>query len=307
MLTQQPTYEMTRQEKRFVGLHLVVAIFALAVGSLFGPLQAFEWAGLDLYQYLEPIGLGDYYKGLTAHGVLNALVWTTFFITGFLTLTTIVGLRRPLRYPQVNQVGFWMMVVGLVMAAVPILTGWASVLYTFYPPLEASWAFYLGLTLVVVGQLDRGLRLLLHVHRLAQGESGRPHPVHYLRRAHHHGALAGGHARDCGRDPHDVAAVRVRSDLGHRSRTGSNVLLVHRSPARVLLAATGLHLVVRDVAQASRWQAVLRLAGPPGVLAVPPVVGPGRLPPPVRRSRHSRPGGRPFTPPSPTGWPSPPC
>ncbi|MBT8164847.1 MAG: b(o/a)3-type cytochrome-c oxidase subunit 1 [Acidimicrobiia bacterium] len=147
---------MTGQEKRFIGLHLVVAIFALAVGSLFGPLQAFEWSGLDLYQYLEPIGLDDYYKGLTAHGVLNALVWTTFFITGFLTLTTIVGLRRPLRYPKLNQVGFWMMVVGLVMAAVPILAGWASVLYTFYPPLEASWAFYLGLTLVVVGSWIEG-------------------------------------------------------------------------------------------------------------------------------------------------------
>jgi cytochrome c oxidase subunit 1 len=147
---------MTGQEKRFVGLHLVVAIFALAVGSLFGPLQAFEWAGLDLYQYLEPIGLDDYYKGLTAHGVLNALVWTTFFITGFLTVTTIVGLRRPLRYPKLNQVGFWMMVVGLVMAAVPILAGWASVLYTFYPPLEASWSFYLGLTLVVVGSWIEG-------------------------------------------------------------------------------------------------------------------------------------------------------
>ena len=155
-LKPQPTYEMTRQEKRFVGLHLVVAIFALSVGSLFGPLQAFEWAGFDLYQYLEPIGLGDYYKGLTAHGVLNALVWTTFFITGFLTVTTIVGLRRPLRYPKLNQVGFWMMVVGLVMAAIPILAGWASVLYTFYPPLEASWAFYLGLTLVVVGSWIEG-------------------------------------------------------------------------------------------------------------------------------------------------------
>jgi cytochrome c oxidase subunit 1 len=155
-LKPQPTYEMTGREKRFVGLHLVVAIFALAVGSLFGPLQAFEWSGLDLYQYLEPIGLDDYYKGLTAHGVLNALVWTTFFITGFLTVTTIVGLRRPLRYPKLNQLGFWMMVVGLVMAAVPILAGWASVLYTFYPPLEASWAFYLGLTLVVVGSWIEG-------------------------------------------------------------------------------------------------------------------------------------------------------
>ncbi len=33
----------------------------------------------------------------------------------------------------------------------------ASVLYTFYPPLKAHWAFYLGLTLVVVGSWIEGL------------------------------------------------------------------------------------------------------------------------------------------------------
>ena len=156
MLTQQPTYELTKTEKRFVAYHLLIAVTALTVGSLFGPLQAFEFSGLDLYQFLEPIGLGDYYKGLTLHGVLNALVWTTFFITGFLTLTTIIGLKRPLRYPMLNRIGFFTMIVGLLMAAVPILGGAASVLYTFYPPLEANWSFYLGLTLVVVGSWIEG-------------------------------------------------------------------------------------------------------------------------------------------------------
>jgi cytochrome c oxidase subunit 1 len=48
------------------------------------------------------------------------------------------------------------MLVGLLMAAVPILLDQATVLYTFYPPLEASWAFYLGLTLVVVGSWIEG-------------------------------------------------------------------------------------------------------------------------------------------------------
>ena len=59
--------------------------------------------GFD-YPYLRPI-FKSYYQGLTLHGVLNALVWTTFFITGFFTLTMIYGLKRPLRYPMVNQVG----------------------------------------------------------------------------------------------------------------------------------------------------------------------------------------------------------
>jgi cytochrome c oxidase subunit 1 len=148
-------YELTRAEKRFVGQHIGVAVAALAIGSLFGPMQAFEYAGVDLYGYVEPL-FKSYYQGLTLHGVLNALIWTTFFITGFFTLTTIYGLKRPLRYPRLNRIGFWTMVVGLAMAAFPILADQATVLYTFYPPLEASWAFYAGLVLVVVGSWIEG-------------------------------------------------------------------------------------------------------------------------------------------------------
>lgn len=153
-------YQLTGEEKRFVGWHMVVAILALLIGSLMGPLQALEFSGLDLYQYLEPV-LQDYYQGLTLHGVLNALVWTTFFIVGFAYLTTVKGLGRPMSYPRVNRIGFWTMVVGLVMTAIPLLLGEATVLYTFYPPLEASWAFYLGLTLVVVGSWIEGYGFFL--------------------------------------------------------------------------------------------------------------------------------------------------
>ncbi len=154
MLT-TPTYELTKSEKSFISLHLLFAFIALGIGTLFGPLQAFEYSGLDFYPLLEPI-IQSYYQGLTLHGVLNALVFTTFFITGFLTLTTIYGLKRPLKYPMLNRVGFWTMVVGLVTAAVPILLNEASVLYTFYPPLKANGFFYVGLTLVVVGSWIEG-------------------------------------------------------------------------------------------------------------------------------------------------------
>ena len=153
-------YELTTKEKRFIGWHILVAVLALLIGSLMGPLQSFEFSGLNLYRYLEPI-LQDYYQGLTLHGVLNALVWTTFFIVGFTNLTTIKGLGRPLSHPLVNKIGFWTMLTGLVMTAVPLLLGEATVLYTFYPPLEASWAFYLGLTLVVVGSWIEGYGFFL--------------------------------------------------------------------------------------------------------------------------------------------------
>jgi cytochrome c oxidase subunit 1 len=149
------TYQPTSGEKRFIGLHLIFGVSALAIGALFGPLQAFEFAGWDLYPYIRPL-FQSYYQGLTLHGVLNALVFTTFFITGFLTFTVTFGLKRQLRYPRLNAVGFWTMVVGLVTTAIPTLLNEASVLYTFYPPMEAHWAFYLGLTLVVVGSWVEG-------------------------------------------------------------------------------------------------------------------------------------------------------
>jgi cytochrome c oxidase subunit I len=153
-------YQVSPAEKKFIGSHILVAILALAVGSLFGPLQAFEHAGWDFYQYLKPF-IKSYYQGLTVHGVLNALVWTTFFIMGFLTFNVIFGLKRPLKNPVLNKVGFWLMVVGVVAAAIPILANEATVLFTFYPPLKANWAFYLGLTLVVVGSWVEGWGLLL--------------------------------------------------------------------------------------------------------------------------------------------------
>lgn len=144
------TYDF-RFEKKITLFHMIVAMVALTVGSLFGPLQALEHAGFNVYPALQSVGLQSYYQGLTLHGILNALVWTTFFITGFLTYTVAKSLDRPIAIPKLSWAGFIIMVIGLVMAAIPLLLNLASVLYTFYPPLQAPWYFYLGLTLVVVG------------------------------------------------------------------------------------------------------------------------------------------------------------
>ena len=84
------------------------------------------------------------------HGVLNVLVFTTFFICGFLPFIA-PGLRVPLASPRLGWVTFWLMVAGLVLAAIPLVGNAATVMFTFYPPLKAHWAFYVGLTLVVVG------------------------------------------------------------------------------------------------------------------------------------------------------------
>ena len=151
----QPKYELPAGDKRFIGWHMLLGLAALALGTLFGPLQALQHAGVDTYPFLQPL-FKSYYQGLTLHGVLNALVWTTFFITGFFTLTVTYGLRRRLRYPAVNYTGFGVMIAELIMAGVPLLLDEATVLYTFYLPMKAHWAFYLGLALVVIGSWIEG-------------------------------------------------------------------------------------------------------------------------------------------------------
>jgi cytochrome c oxidase subunit 1 len=60
------------------------------------------------------------------------------------SLGRVVGLRWA-------WAGYALAVAGTVAATVVILAGKASVLYTFYPPLQAHPAFYLGATALVVG------------------------------------------------------------------------------------------------------------------------------------------------------------
>ena len=151
---------MFATEKKIVGWHVVLALVALAIGSLFGPLQALEHMGFNLYPSLQAVGLQSYYQGLTLHGVLNALVWTTFFITGFMMYSMVKTLNFPLTTPKLSWAGFFIMVLGLVMAAVPLLLNQASILYTMYPPLQGPWYYYLGLTLFVVGSWVCGWSML---------------------------------------------------------------------------------------------------------------------------------------------------
>jgi cytochrome c oxidase subunit 1 len=135
---------------RLTGWNVGIGIIALTVGLALGVMQGLEHAGLNLYGYIAP-AIQTYYQGLTIHGVLNALAWTTFFICGFFTFVVANSLNRPLRYPWINHLALVLMAGGLLLAAYPLFANLASVLYTFYPPMLAHWAYYLGLTLVVVG------------------------------------------------------------------------------------------------------------------------------------------------------------
>jgi cytochrome c oxidase subunit 1 len=149
-----------RPENRLTGAYLIVALLALFGGVVTGVFQALEYAGINLYPWITPI-IKSYYHGLSLHGVLNVLVYTTFFISGFLQFITARALGMPLASRPLAWATFWLMTGGLVMAAIPLMGNAATVLFTFYPPMKANWAFYLGLTLVVVATWLVTLNLVL--------------------------------------------------------------------------------------------------------------------------------------------------
>jgi cytochrome c oxidase subunit I len=153
--------------------HIYVGFIALALGGLAGLLQVLVRSG----KFILPAGIG-YYQVLTVHGVLLGLVLTTFFILGFQhaaisrTSGTYSGKSR-----LFGWLGFWVMLIGTIMAAVMILLNEATVLYTFYAPLQAHWIFYLGLTFVVVGSWLGGAGMIIKYVSWRKENPGKPSPL----------------------------------------------------------------------------------------------------------------------------------
>lgn len=127
--------------------HLWVAILAFATAAAMALMQALSRASLDLPYRSAKM----YYLSVTAHGVLMALVFTTFFIMAFGYVVIRHALNQDVKGTTAAWAGFWIALLGAALAAGAILAGKATVLYTFYPPLKAHPAFYFGLTLIVVG------------------------------------------------------------------------------------------------------------------------------------------------------------
>ena len=132
-------------ENRLILAHVYTATAALTLGALFGLLQGFSRANFVVLP-----AWFDYYRSLTVHGVLMALVFTTFFITGLLTFATYRSIPRQ-HSLTLGWIGYFVMLFGTVLAAFEILAGNATVLYTFYAPMKADPLFYFGATFLIAG------------------------------------------------------------------------------------------------------------------------------------------------------------
>ena len=139
---------------------------------------------LGLWQMLMrsplPAPLDDpvaYYASVTLHGTVMAYVLTTFFIMGFGYAVAATSLGRPVRGMTAAWIGFAICLLGTVMAAVTILSGRASVLYTFYPPLLASTWYYGGVFLLVGGSMIWVVLMIINMIAWKRDNPGEPVPL----------------------------------------------------------------------------------------------------------------------------------
>lgn len=161
------------QDAKLALAQIVVSFIALFVGGLCGLLQVLVRSG----QFKLPWGIG-YYQVLTVHGVLLGLIFTTYFILGFQTAAvsrTAGALSNKQR--TIGWIGFWIMMSGTIAAATMVLLNEASVLYTFYAPLQAHWIYYLGLALVVVGSWTVSLAQSMRYFQWRKENKGQTSPL----------------------------------------------------------------------------------------------------------------------------------
>jgi cytochrome c oxidase subunit 1 len=133
--------------KTAILIELLLPIVLLTLGIYHGLMQTIYRSGVI---HESSVAHLDYYQGLTLHGVINAIVLTSFFAVAFGHATMTFYLKK-----EPNKTVTWlslvMMVTGTLLAAWAMLSGNASVLYTFYPPLKAVPGFYIGAALLIIG------------------------------------------------------------------------------------------------------------------------------------------------------------
>jgi cytochrome c oxidase subunit 1 len=118
-----------------------------------------------------------YYASVTLHGTVMAYAVTTFFAMGFGYAVTATSLARPVRGVIAAWIGFAICLIGAVMAALIVLLGRATALYTFYPPLLASTWYYIGAFLLIGGSMIWVVLMIYNMSTWKRDNPGEPVPL----------------------------------------------------------------------------------------------------------------------------------
>ncbi len=156
----EPTFhDAFPKEARVVRATLLGSFLALGLGAIFGLIQV-----LHRTQTFRFIDTPDYYTALTAHGVFLVVSFTIFFLVGLFTWAVTRSLDRELVDIRLTWVWYGLMSLGITLTGLSILAGFvdaidisASVLFTFYAPLQAHPLFYIGLAVFIIGTWIAGI------------------------------------------------------------------------------------------------------------------------------------------------------
>src|SRR5580765_6032189 len=118
-LSNENSIEIEPGLKRMLLIEIVFPMVLLILGIYHGLLQVLYRAGI--IRSSQFLGL-EYFQGLTLHGVVNAIVFTTFFAVAFGYAVIRYYLRRPLNM-KVAWLSFALMMIGTALAAAAILAG----------------------------------------------------------------------------------------------------------------------------------------------------------------------------------------
>ena len=157
---------------RLVLAHFWAAFAAFAVAIPLGAWQMLVRS--PLHQWVDP---EQYYRAVTAHGTVLAYVFPTLFAMGFGYAVCAVSLGRPMHGTRLAWASLWLVIVGALIAIATVAAGDATVLYTFYPPLQGSPFYYIGILIAVLGSwLWIGL-MVSHFERWKRDNPGLPVPL----------------------------------------------------------------------------------------------------------------------------------
>src|SRR6185295_4587078 len=104
--------QISKSFKRVILLQLAIPVALLIIGIYHGLMQTIYRAGV-LHQ--TAFAKLDYYQGLTLHGVINAIVLTTFFAVAFGHVTIAFYLKKEPN-KKVMWLSFCLMLTGVLMA-----------------------------------------------------------------------------------------------------------------------------------------------------------------------------------------------
>jgi cytochrome c oxidase subunit I len=106
-----------------------------------------------------------------------AYVFPTLVAMAFGYAITELALKRPLIGLKWAWAGYILIIVGTVVAMVPVAMGLASVLYTFYPPMIGNAFYYIGVVLVVIGSWIWVALMSINLRQWKKDNPGAPVPL----------------------------------------------------------------------------------------------------------------------------------